>query len=81
VVVSLYMTMSRLRNRTGPLAVLQIVQSVGILAGTVALSGPLGLDAVGWSALVVELAMAAAVAVPTLRWLRSGQPVEPAAAR
>jgi O-antigen/teichoic acid export membrane protein len=70
VVVSLYMTMSRLQNRTVPLAVLQLVQAVGVLGGTVLLSGSLGLDAVGWSALVVELGMAAAVALPVVRWLR-----------
>lgn len=71
VVVSLYMTMSRLRNRTGPLAVLQLVQAVGIVAGTVALSGSLGLDAVGWSALVVEVGMAVVLAPSVVRWLRS----------
>src|SRR3954466_11392758 len=71
VVVSLYMTMSRLRNRTAPLAVLQLVQAVGILAGTVLLSGSLGLDAVGWSALVVELGMAVAVSPSVVAWLRS----------
>jgi O-antigen/teichoic acid export membrane protein len=82
VVVSLYMTMSRLRNRTAPLAVLQLVQAVGILAGTVLFSGSLGLDAVGWSALLVELGMAVAVAPSVVRWLRSGRPAaEPAAAR
>jgi len=81
VVVSLYMTMSRLRNRTAPLAALQLVQAVGVLAGTVLFSGSLGLDAVGWSALVVELGMAVAVAAPVVRWLRSDRAPEPAAAR
>jgi O-antigen/teichoic acid export membrane protein len=82
VVVSLYMTMSRLRNRTAPLAVLQLIQAVGILAGTVLLSGSLGLDAVGWSALVVEVGMAVAVAPWVVRWLRSGRRApQPAAAR
>jgi O-antigen/teichoic acid export membrane protein len=76
VVVSLYMTMSRLRNRTAPLAVLQLVQAVGVLAGTVLLSGPLGLDAVGWSALVVEVGMALAVAPSVVRWLRSDRAAE-----
>ena len=71
VVVSLYITMSRLRNRTGPLAVLQFVQAVGLVGGTVLLCGPLGLDAVGWSALGVELALAAAVAPQVVGWLRS----------
>jgi O-antigen/teichoic acid export membrane protein len=82
VVVSLYMTMSRLRNRTGPLAVLQLVQAVGIVAGTVAFSGSLGLDAVGWSALVVEVGMAVVLAPSVVRWLRSDRArPEPAAAR
>lgn len=71
VVVSLYITMSRLQNRTGSLAVLQFVQAVGLVGGTVLLCGPLGLDAVGWSALGVELVLAAAVAPRVVGWLRS----------
>lgn len=70
VVVTLYMTMSRLQNRTGSLAVLQFVHAALLLAGTVALAGPLGLDAVGWSWLVVELLLAAVVGPRVLRWLR-----------
>jgi O-antigen/teichoic acid export membrane protein len=78
VVVSLFITMSRLRNRTGVLAGLQFVQAVGLIGGAVLLSGPLGLVAVGWSALVVELLLAAAVAPWVVGWLRSDRgPVRP----
>ncbi|MET0189311.1 MAG: hypothetical protein ABW212_09950, partial [Pseudonocardia sediminis] len=45
VIVTLYMTMSRLQNRTLPLAVLQFVHAVLMLGGTIALASPLGLDA------------------------------------
>jgi O-antigen/teichoic acid export membrane protein len=71
VVVSLSITRARLRNRTGRLALLQLAQAVGVIGGVLALSGWLGLDAVGWSVLVVELVLAAAVAPGVLRWLRS----------
>ncbi len=70
VVVTLYMTMSRLQNRTGPLAVLQCVHAVLMLGGTVALAAPLGLDAVGWSWLAAELVLAVALGPKVLRWLR-----------
>ena len=72
VVVSLYVTKMRLDNRTGALAVMQIVQAVAIVGGTAALLGPLGLVAVGWSALVTEVVLAIVVAPPVIRWLRSG---------
>ncbi|MBW0104500.1 lipopolysaccharide biosynthesis protein [Pseudonocardia sp. KRD291] len=71
VVVTLYMTMSRLQNRTGPLAVLQFVHAVLMLGGTIALAGPLGLDAVGWSWLAVELLLALVLGPRVLRWLRT----------
>jgi O-antigen/teichoic acid export membrane protein len=70
VVVSLYMTMTRLENRTAPLAWIQLVQSVLLIAGVVVLHGPLGLDAVGWVTLVVEILLALAVAPAVVRWLR-----------
>lgn len=70
VVVSLYMTRCRLENRTGPLAVLQAVQAAVLIGGTVLLTGPLGLAAVGWCALGVELAFAAVLAPRVVRWLR-----------
>jgi O-antigen/teichoic acid export membrane protein len=71
VVVSLYVTKMRLDNRTGALAVMQIVQAVAIVGGTAALAGPLGLVAVGWSALVTEVVLAVVVAPQVIRWLRS----------
>lgn len=71
VIVSLYTTKMRLDNRTSMLAVLQVVQAAAIIGGTAALVGPLGLVAVGWSALVTEIVLAVAVAAPVLRWLRS----------
>jgi O-antigen/teichoic acid export membrane protein len=71
VVVSLYVTKMRLDNRTGMLAVLQVVQAVAIVGGTAALLGPLGLVAVGWSALVTEVVLAIVVAPQVIRWLRA----------
>ncbi|GAA1860648.1 hypothetical protein GCM10009836_46010 [Pseudonocardia ailaonensis] len=69
-VVTLYMTMSRLQNRTGPLAVIQGVHAVVMLTGTILLSGRLGLDAVGWSWLGIETGLALAVLRPVIAWLR-----------
>ena len=71
VVVSLYVTKMRLDNRTGMLAVLQVAQAVAIVGGTAVLLGPLGLVAVGWSALVTEVVLAVVVAPQVIRWLRS----------
>jgi O-antigen/teichoic acid export membrane protein len=71
VVVSLYVTKMRLDSRTGALAVMQIVQAVAIVGGTAALAGPLGLVAVGWSALVTEVVLAVVVAPTVVRWLRA----------
>ena len=70
VVVTLYMTMSRLQNRTGRLAVLQGIHAVVLLTGTALLAGRLGLDAVGWSWLGIEIVLALALGRPVLRWLR-----------
>jgi O-antigen/teichoic acid export membrane protein len=70
VVVSLYVTKMRLDNRTSVLAVIQVGQAAAIVGGTAALAGPLGLVAVGWSALVTEIALALVVTPPVLRWLR-----------
>ncbi|WP_181781553.1 lipopolysaccharide biosynthesis protein [Pseudonocardia pini] len=72
VVVSLFMTLNRLRNRTGVLAGLQLVQSAALIGGVVALYPTLGLDAVGWVTLGVELVLAAVVAPSVVRWLRRG---------
>ncbi|MCE3554599.1 lipopolysaccharide biosynthesis protein [Pseudonocardia sp. RS11V-5] len=70
VVVSLYMTMTRLENRTAPLAWIQLVQSALLIAGVAVLHGPLGLDAVGWATLAIEIGLALVVAPVVLRWLR-----------
>lgn len=70
VVVSLYLTKSRLENRTAPLALLQFVQAVALIGGTVLLSGPLGLVAVGWTALATEVVLALVVGRRVVRWLR-----------
>ncbi|MCW2632194.1 MAG: hypothetical protein JWR88_1156 [Pseudonocardia sp.] len=81
VVVSLYMAKCRLDRRTGPLALLQFVQAALIISGTVLLTGPLRLAAVGWSALAVELLLAVVVAPSVVRWLaphRGRQPTPPA---
>ncbi len=74
VVVSLYITKVRLENRTSMLAVLQVAQAVAIIGGTAALSGLIGLVAVGWSALVTELVLAVAVAPSVVGWLRAREP-------
>ncbi|SDE61188.1 lipopolysaccharide biosynthesis protein [Pseudonocardia oroxyli] len=70
VVVALFMTLNRLRNRTWVLAVLQGVQAAALIGGVVALHGPLGLNAVGWVTLGVELLLALAVLPAVIRWLR-----------
>jgi O-antigen/teichoic acid export membrane protein len=74
VVTSLFNTRSRLQNRTGRIAVLQSLQAAAVIGGTVALSGRLGLDAVGWSALAAEGVPALLLAPTVLRWLRSDRP-------
>ena len=75
VVVTLWMTRSRLANRTGPLAVQQLVHAVVVLGGTMLLSPSLGLDAVGWSWLAAELLLAVFLAPIVVRWLRGTHPV------
>lgn len=76
VVVALFMTLNRLRNRTWVLATLQLVQSAALIGAVAVLHGPLGLDAVGWATLGVEAVLALVVLGPVVRWLRgSGQPV------
>jgi O-antigen/teichoic acid export membrane protein len=54
VITSLWTTRCRLQNRTGRVAVLQSLQAGVLVGGTVLLSGPLGLAAVGWSAVAAE---------------------------
>jgi len=76
VVVALFMTLNRLRNRTGMLATLQFFQAAGLIAGVAALYRPLGLDSVGWVTLGVEIVLAAAVVPSVYRWLR-GTPAVP----
>ena len=70
VVVTLYMTMSRLQNRTGALALLQLIHAVLMLGGTVVLADRIGLVAVGWSWLGAELVLAVFLVRPVQRWLR-----------
>ncbi|HXV94166.1 MAG TPA: hypothetical protein VD813_12760 [Pseudonocardia sp.] len=69
VVVSLYATMCRLRERTGRLALVQCAEAVLLVGGTVAFSGTLGLVAVGWSALAGQLVLAVVVAPRVIAWL------------
>ena len=75
VVVTLWMTRSRLANRTAPLAVQQLVHAIVVLGGTTALSPTLGLDAVGWSWLAAELLLAVFLAPVVVGWLRGTRPV------
>jgi len=72
VVILLYGTLCRLQNRTGRLAVLQLVQAVILIGGTAALVGPLGLVAVGWSALAAQIVPGLALVPALTRWMRSG---------
>lgn len=71
--LALYVTRCRLENRTGTLALLQGVQAVMMIGGTLLLAEPLGLAAVGWSVLVAELLPALLVAPGTIRWLAAGR--------
>jgi O-antigen/teichoic acid export membrane protein len=73
VVTSLFNTRSRLQNRTGRIAVLQSLQAVVLVGGTALLAGPVGLTAVGWSALVAEGLPALLLGPSVVRWLRSGR--------
>jgi O-antigen/teichoic acid export membrane protein len=72
VVTSLFNTRCRLQNRTGRIAVLQSLQASVVIGGTVLLSGPLGLVAVGWSALAAEGIPALLLAPTIVRWLQRG---------
>lgn len=71
VVVTLWMTKSRLANRTGGLAVQQLVHASIVLGGIPLLAPTLGVDAVGWTWLAGELLLALVFAPSVLRWLRS----------
>lgn len=75
VVVTLWMTRSRLANRTAPLAVQQLVHAIVVLSGTTLLSPVVGLEAVGWSWLAAETVLALALAPTVARWLRGTHPV------
>jgi O-antigen/teichoic acid export membrane protein len=70
IVVSLFVVRSRLENRTGRLAAVQLAEAALLLGGTAVLAGPLGLTAVGWAALAAQLVPALVLAGPVLRWLR-----------
>jgi O-antigen/teichoic acid export membrane protein len=73
VVTSLFNTRCRLQNRTGRIAVLQSLQAGVLIGGTALLSGPLGLAAVGWSALAAEAVPALLLGPGVVRWLRGGR--------
>ncbi|MFC4943301.1 lipopolysaccharide biosynthesis protein [Pseudonocardia sp. GCM10023141] len=75
VVVSMYVTKARLENRTSALAVLQFVQAAALIGGTIALAGSVGLVAVGWVVLVVEVALALVLGGSVVRWLWPGRRV------
>jgi O-antigen/teichoic acid export membrane protein len=70
VVTSLFNTRCRLQNQTGRIAVLQSLQAVVLIGGTALLAGPLGLTAVGWSALAAEAIPAVLLGPSVVRWLR-----------
>lgn len=72
--VLLYASRCRLDNRTGRLAVLQAGQAAVLVGGTVALAGPLGLVAVGWSALASQVLPALVLTPSVVRWLRHPRP-------
>lgn len=74
VVVTLWMTKSRLANRTGGLAVQQLVHAIIVLGGIPLLAPALGVDAVGWAWLTGELVLAVAFAPSVVRWLRRPAP-------
>jgi O-antigen/teichoic acid export membrane protein len=69
VLVSLAIARARLQNRTGRIALLQSFQAAALIGGTALLAGPLGLAAVGWSALGGELLRVLAVGPGLVRWL------------
>ncbi|MCM3848873.1 oligosaccharide flippase family protein [Pseudonocardia sp. DR1-2] len=75
VIVTMWMTKSRLANRTFPLAVQQLVHCAIVLGGIPLLAPMLGVDAVGWMWLAGELVLAIAFLPSVVRWLR--QPVPP----
>ena len=72
-VTSLFNTRCRLQNRTGRIAVLQSLQAVVLVGGTALLAGPIGLNAVGWSALAAEGIPALLLGPTVIRWLRQGR--------
>ncbi|ALE73912.1 MULTISPECIES: oligosaccharide flippase family protein [unclassified Pseudonocardia] len=74
VVVTLWMTKSRLANRTGGLAVQQLVHATIVLGGIPLLAPTLGVDAVGWAWLAGELLLAIVFAPSVIRWLRRPAP-------
>ena len=73
VVTSLFNTRCRLQNRTGRIAVLQLLQAAVLIGGTALLAGPLGLTAVGWAALAAEGIPALLLGPSVVRWLRHGR--------
>jgi O-antigen/teichoic acid export membrane protein len=73
VITSLWTTRCRLQNRTGRVAMLQSLQAGVLVGGTVLLSGPLGLAAVGWSAVAAEALPALLLGPTVARWLTGAQ--------
>lgn len=79
VIVTLWMAKSRLANRTGGLAVQQLVHAIIVLGGVPLLAPTLGVDAVGWAWLAGELLLAIVFTPSVIRWLRRpAPPVRPA---
>lgn len=74
VIVTLWMTKSRLANRTGGLAAQQLVHAIIVLGGIPLLAPTLGVDAVGWAWLAGELLLAAVFTPSVVRWLRRPEP-------
>ncbi|MEQ3552477.1 lipopolysaccharide biosynthesis protein [Pseudonocardia nematodicida] len=75
VVVTLWMTRSRLASRTFPLAAQQLFHAVVVIGGTTLLAPVMGLEAVGWSWLAAEFALAAFLLPIVVRWLRGTSPL------
>ena len=78
IVVTLWMTKSRLANRTFGLAVQQLVHAIIVLGGVPLLAPTLGVDAVGWAWLAGEVLLALAFAPSVVRWLRRPPPPQDA---
>ncbi|MFP5022030.1 lipopolysaccharide biosynthesis protein [Pseudonocardia phyllosphaerae] len=74
VIVTLWMTKSRLANRTFGLALQQLVHAIIVLGGIPLLAPVMGVDAVGWAWLAGEAVLAVVMAPSVIRWLRQPAP-------